>query len=230
MRWRTRPATARRYSAVERTSSIGAISAASVAAASAATSAVGGQPSSAASVARARIGVGATEPSGDPDVPPERRPAPAPGDREHDHADRLRPPRPDLAEGDRAARGGSGMRIAEDQLVGGQRRPPVGREERRRGDGPLAARAADDDLRVEREQDRQAVAGRRGGRDVAAEGAAVLDLGRPDLRRPSRRGRGRAPRRGRCGAAPRTSWRRRGRGRRPPAGSRAAPPSAARSR
>ncbi len=70
---------------------------------------------------------------------------------------------------------------ADDQLVGGERRPAIGREEGGRRDGALAANPAHHDLGVERQEHGQAVARRRGGGEVAAEGAAVLDLGRSDL-------------------------------------------------
>src|SRR5205814_10413207 len=61
-RWSTRAATVRRYSAVDRTSSIGESSPARASAARSTTSGVGREPSRTASVAGARTGVAATDP------------------------------------------------------------------------------------------------------------------------------------------------------------------------
>ena len=98
----------------------------------------------------------------------------------------------------------------EDQLVRRERRPAVGDPEVARRDRPLAARPADDDLRVEREQDRQRVAGRRGVGDVPAERPPVLDLGRADRRRGLDERRAGARGRRRTGGCPCTSSARRG--------------------
>ena len=76
----------------------------------------------------------------------------------------------------------SGIRMRSEQLVGRQRRLPVGRPELGGRDRPLAARRAEHERRVGGEQDRQRVAGRRRVDDVAAERPAVLDLGRTDRR------------------------------------------------
>ncbi len=183
-RWRTRAATSRRYSAVERTSSIGASSAASTSAARSAVSGVGGRPSRAASVAvartasaprsRARAGRRAT-------APRRRRPSVAPAERHHDLADRLGPSRSDLAEAELVA-GGEPDPDAKQQLVGGERRLPVGSPELARRHDPFASDRAQHERRVRREQDRQGVAGRRGVHDVAADRPAVLDLCGADRR------------------------------------------------
>ena len=87
----------------------------------------------------------------------------------------------------------------------------AGEELGRRYD-PLAAMAPDHDRRVHRQQHRQRVAGRRGVRDVAAERAAVLDLGRTDRSRLPRQAPADAHGRGSIGGSPCTSSARRGRG------------------
>ena len=181
-RWRTRAATSRRYSAVERTSSIGWSSPASVSAARSAVSGVGERPD------RTAFGRGGTDrggrhgPEREPDVRPRRGAAAVPpAEREHDLADRLRASRPDLAEAELPA-GHQRDADAQQELVGCQRRPPVGGPERVRGDGPFPTCRADHERGVGGEQDRQRVPGGRGVDDVAAERPAVLDLGRADRR------------------------------------------------
>ena len=136
----------------------------------------------AASVARARIGVAATEPSASrTSVHGDAGAAVAPAERDDDLADRLGTPRPDLAEA-QLATGQQRDPDAQQQFVGRQRRLPVGRPELGGRDRPLAADGAQHERRVGGEQDRQRVTGRRGVGDVAAERPAVLDLGRTDRR------------------------------------------------
>jgi hypothetical protein len=69
---------------------------------------------------------------------------------------------------------------AQDQFVGIESGFAIANPEHPSIDRPLAARAAGHDPRVERQQDRQGVAGRRGVGDIAAERASVLDLGGSD--------------------------------------------------
>ena len=117
-----------------------------------------------------------------PRAPARRAGAVAPGDGHHDLADRLGAPRADLAEADLAARRERDA-DPQDQLVRGERRPAVA--------GPEVARPAT--VRSPRPlpstNDASSASrtgsvspGRRGVGDVAAERAAVLDLGRADRR------------------------------------------------
>ena len=220
MRRRIRPATARRYSAVERTSSIGVISASSVAAAAAATAAVG-----VGSLERHLGGSGADRrrrdgAEGDANVAP-RAVLDAPGDRDHDHADRLCPPRADLAKRDGAvgAKGDPDPEHAARPAAGRSagrpgRRPPRGwcvRPARSRRRSPRRGRGAPAGCR------RPARRSRCCRRACRGSGSA-----RPRPPRPWPRGQAHARRRAGCGAAPRTSRPRRRRGRPPRAGSRAA--------
>ena len=159
-RWRTRAATSRRYSAVERTSSIGCSSAASVSAAQ-----VGGlgrrrAALEAASVAVARIGVAATDPSasrtsvqGEAGLP-SRQPS-ATTTLLIDWARRV----PTLRK--RSSRpASSGIRMRSSSSSGARAVLPVGRPELGGRDRPLAADGAQHERRVGGEQDRQRVAGR----------------------------------------------------------------------
>ena len=182
-RWRTRAATIRRYSAVERTSSIGLQ--------------LGGERlgRQVGGLRRRRPALegglrgaspdrrGGHGPERQPDVRPGRRriAAVAPAEGDDDLADRLGAPRPDLAEA-QLATGQQRDPDAQQQLVGRQGRPPVGRPELGGRDRPLAADGAQHERRIGGEQDRQRVTGRRGVGDVAAERPAVLDLGRADRR------------------------------------------------
>ena len=183
-RCRTRAATTRRYSAVERTSSIGC---------ELAGERLGG---AVGDLGRRAAGPRGRPPSrgrGSASPPPTRAPrgrrarpraavAVPPGEGHDDLADRLGAARPDLAEADLASRRRAGSGSAGPARPG--RAPSCDSAVQNVGgrDGPLAARRPSDDDRVRREQDRQRVAGRRGVGDVAAERAAVLDLGRADRR------------------------------------------------
>ena len=182
-RWRTRAATSRRYSAVERTSSIGWSSAASVSAARSAVSGVG-RPALEGGLGGAGTDRrGGHRPERDPHVASTARPG-SPSRQPSatttlliDWARRV----PTLRK--RSSRpASSGIRMRRSSSSGGQRRLAVGRPELVGRDDPLAARRAEHERRVGRQQDRQRVAGRRGVGDVAAERAAVLDLGRADRR------------------------------------------------
>ena len=155
---------------------------ASVSAARSATSGVGRAPSRTRSVAAARIGVAATEPSATRTFCQPCRPKSSPG---QGHDDLARSParaacRP-CGSGARARR--EREADLEDQLVRRQRRLPIRDEVVLRRDLALAPLPADEDHRVGREQDRQRVARGRGVGDVAADRAAVLDLCRADRRR-----------------------------------------------
>ena len=81
------------------------------------------------------------------------------------------------------------MRTRDDELVRTARRDAVRRPEIGRGDGTLAADAAQHDLRVRGEQHGQRVSSGRRVDDVAADRAAVLDLRRADGRRALGQGR-----------------------------------------
>ena len=174
----TRAATTRRYSAVDRTSSIGWISAASVEAAWSAVSARGAAPSRTRSVSVARMGVAATEPN----ARRTSRQTP-PSGRQDRHTTTF-----EIAWARRVPTFlkrtwrpcGSGMRTRSDELVVAPRGLAIAGPEVVRGDCSFAGGAAEHDLRVGCQQHRQRVAGRGRVDDVAADRAAVLDLRRAD--------------------------------------------------
>ena len=167
-------ATRRRYSAVERMSSIGAISSRSVCCASA----IDAPAASAASVRVARTTVGAD--AAKRDRAAGRRPTRG----DDDLRDRLGRARPDFAEPLPPANRRDLER--DDQLVRAADGLPVAGVERGERHPPRAAGAFQDDDGVGRGEHRQRIARRRGIGDVAADRAAVLNLHAADFARGGR--------------------------------------------
>ena len=168
-------ATCRRYSAVERRSSIGAISRCRIACASASDAPL----PSACSVCDSRSGVGATLPIARRGRARARASSHTPATTTFAIACAARVPtlrnhwRPRTA----------GISKAHDQLVGPRDGLTVAGIERRHRHAPRAGRAPQHDDGVGGEQHRQRVAGRRRVRDVAADRAAILNLHAADLAR-----------------------------------------------